>query len=255
MADQRICFAISPIGEDETDVRHRADVILNYVIKPAVEPIGFRTVRSDQIEKSGIITSQIIDHLVNDPLVVADLTNHNANVFFELAIRHMMQKPVIHLYDAEEPIPFDVRMMRAIPIHHARLEVAKEAERKIAEQAKHLLENPTEFDTPISIAIKRDELSKSENPIEQGIARIMERLDGFAESLQRSELRLRRLEVLSQGGRDFFFAQKGGILGSLMSDTGAGGISTYPLQSKTNAEHIQALVRALGGKSDTTKDE
>src|SRR5207245_4822666 len=91
------CFVISPIGEEGTEIRRRADRVFKHIIEPVVEECGYKAVRADQISKPGIITSQIIQHLAEDPLVIADLAGHNANVFYELAVRHVTRKPVIQI--------------------------------------------------------------------------------------------------------------------------------------------------------------
>lgn len=93
MTDEKSCFVISPIGEPDSDTRKRADQILKHVVKPAVAECGYTAVRADEIDKPGIITSQVIQRVVTDPLVIADLTERNPNVFYELAIRHALRKP------------------------------------------------------------------------------------------------------------------------------------------------------------------
>ena len=67
--EKKICFVISPIGDPETDIRRRADKILRYVISPAVEQWDYEALRADQISEPGMITSQVIQHIVEDPLV------------------------------------------------------------------------------------------------------------------------------------------------------------------------------------------
>ena len=54
--------------------------------------------------------------ILSDPLVVADLTDHNPNVFYEVAIRHAMQKPLVQLIDENQRIPFDVSDVRTIKV-------------------------------------------------------------------------------------------------------------------------------------------
>lgn len=61
-----------------------------------------------------MITHQIIEHLLDDDLVVADLTGHNPNVFYEIAVRHAARKPIVHLITKDESIPFDVGNQRAV---------------------------------------------------------------------------------------------------------------------------------------------
>ena len=90
----KICFVIAPIGEPESDTRRRSDQILRHVIRPAVKSKGYTAIRADEISEPGIITSQVIQHIVEDPLVVADLTERNPNVFYELAVRHAIRNTV-----------------------------------------------------------------------------------------------------------------------------------------------------------------
>ncbi len=82
MSEDKDCFVVSPIGEEDSNIRERSDKLFDYVIKPAVEQYGYDPIRADHIAEPGIITSQIIEHVVESPLVIADLTGSNANVFF-----------------------------------------------------------------------------------------------------------------------------------------------------------------------------
>src|SRR5262245_29205679 len=88
--ETKTCFVIAPIGEQDSVVRKRSDQIFKYLIGPAAQECGYTALRADQIAEPGIITTQVIQHIVDDPLVVADLTGRNPNVFYELAIRHAL---------------------------------------------------------------------------------------------------------------------------------------------------------------------
>src|SRR5215218_6577854 len=83
---QGICFIISPIGDEGSENRLRADLVLEEVIAPAATECGYEAIRADRVSAPGTITSQVIQHLYSDPMVVADLTDHNPNVFYELAV-------------------------------------------------------------------------------------------------------------------------------------------------------------------------
>src|SRR4051812_6167876 len=74
----------------------------------------FEVIRADKISRPGMIDAQVIQHLLDAELVIADLSTLNANAFYEIGIRHMAQKPVIHMQLAEDDIPFDVSLYRAI---------------------------------------------------------------------------------------------------------------------------------------------
>ncbi len=51
--NKAICFVISPIGEDGSDIRKQADQVLEHVIKPAAEQSGFEAERADDISDAG----------------------------------------------------------------------------------------------------------------------------------------------------------------------------------------------------------
>ena len=162
MSETKSCFVISPIGEDGSATRKRADQILRYVIKPAVEECGYTANRADEIDELGMITSQIIQRVIDDDLVVADLTESNPNVFYELAIRHVAKKPIIQLIDKEEKIPFDVYDVRTVKMDHRDLDSVAQAKSAIIKQIKSMETNPVDLETPVSVAVGLKELSRSE---------------------------------------------------------------------------------------------
>src|SRR5919109_2236063 len=113
---ESVCFFISPIGAENSEHRRHSDAILSsYVEKAlaAVEP-KLRVVRADKITQPGMITKQVLEYLMKSRLVVADLSFHNPNVFYELALRHATGKPTVHLIRAQDRIPFDIDQFRTI---------------------------------------------------------------------------------------------------------------------------------------------
>jgi hypothetical protein len=113
----RTCFVVGPIGDANSPTRGHADWLLDEIITPVFADHfkDFEVIRSDKIAQPGMIDSQVINHLLNDEIVIADLTQQNANAFYELGLRHMAEKPIIHMFRAGEVIPFDVKPYRAIP--------------------------------------------------------------------------------------------------------------------------------------------
>lgn len=174
--EKRTCFVIAPIGDEESETRERADKVLNYVIIPAVGECGYTAIRADRISEPGIITSQVIQHLVEDPLVVADLTDHNPNVFYELAVRHAVRKPVVHMIEVSQTIPFDVVAMRTISVDHRDLESADRCRQDIVQQIKAIEAGTTEVYNPISQAVDLESLRGSGNPLEKSTADIISTL-------------------------------------------------------------------------------
>lgn len=102
----------SAFGSDTEDQRRHKQVLRHLIRK--VLGSRFEVIRADEIDEEGLITHQIIEHLLEDDLVVADLTGLNPNVLYEVAVRHAVQKPIVHLITAGEEIPFDIANMRAV---------------------------------------------------------------------------------------------------------------------------------------------
>lgn len=130
----KTCFFIGPIGDEGSQTRDWSDQVLNLIVAPVVTSFGYETPRrSDLIHNPGSISLEIIKRLVEDDLVIADLTDKNPNVFYELAIRHVTQKPVIHLIRQGDRIPFDVSDFRAISIGLT-LSIAEKAKENLRKQ-------------------------------------------------------------------------------------------------------------------------
>lgn len=134
-AEPRRCFVISPIGSAGSDIRDRADDVRDYVVKPAVEPLGYRVERADDIADPGMIMQQVVDAIVEAELVVADLTALNPNVLYELAIRHETGKPVITIAERGTDVPFDLNQVRTIFFDHTNLRSVHRCQDHIREQA------------------------------------------------------------------------------------------------------------------------
>src|ERR1700738_1957239 len=81
--NNRRTFVIGPIGKPRSATRKRSDTILDLLIKPATKACGFEfVVRADQIADPGSIPDLVIQRLLEDELVIADLHEHNPNVFY-----------------------------------------------------------------------------------------------------------------------------------------------------------------------------
>ncbi len=148
------CFYIAPIGDEGSDLRKHSDLFLSHIVEPALEQFSLKVVRADQIGEPGIISRQIFEFIMRSRLVIVDLSFHNPNVFYELAVRHMLKKPVVQISRVADRVPFDINQMRTIVIDDTdiyslipRLELYKS---EIATQVRKALENESVSDNPIS---------------------------------------------------------------------------------------------------------
>lgn len=78
------CFFISAIGNDNSQERINSNEVISQLIKPVMDSIGFNVIRADQINSPTAIFDDIMDHLNNDEIVIADISYNNPNVFFEI---------------------------------------------------------------------------------------------------------------------------------------------------------------------------
>ena len=108
------CFIISPLGSENSEIRRKADGLIDAVIKPVLKKLNFEAIAPHEIETPGSITKQVIKHLLEDELVIANLTDLNPNVMYELAVRHSKRKAVVVIADRNTKLPFDIATERTI---------------------------------------------------------------------------------------------------------------------------------------------
>jgi hypothetical protein len=92
-ANRPLCFVLMPFGEkrDITGALINFDSIYNELIAPSVEQAGLEPLRADEEVTGGIIHKPMFERLILCEYAVADLTTANANVFYELGVRHAVR--------------------------------------------------------------------------------------------------------------------------------------------------------------------
>jgi hypothetical protein len=86
------------------------DWVHTELIEPALAAVGLGGGTTGLIVESGNIRDDVIHELLMADLVVADVSIHNANVFYELGIRHAVQKRATVLIRARiDQVPFDLK--------------------------------------------------------------------------------------------------------------------------------------------------
>lgn len=104
------CFVLMPFS-DTADVQK----VYRDHVKPVLENrCGLRCERADDIYDISGVMQSVWEGINRARLVIADLTERNANVFYELGIAHTLGKPVIMLTQSMDFVPFDLRHLRCI---------------------------------------------------------------------------------------------------------------------------------------------
>jgi hypothetical protein len=167
------CFLISPIGEEGSEIRNRADGVRDFIVRPALEQFGLAPVRADDIATPGQITLQVIEHVLSAKAAIADISGANANVFYELAVRHTAQRPVVLIAheDDRNKLPFDIAQMRTIFYDHRDLKSAADCQAKIQSQLQEALERNA-VDSPVVASVNLAHLQGG-NPSEQVLAQLV----------------------------------------------------------------------------------
>lgn len=204
-------FVISPIGKAGTEVRERADEVLHGVIRQALDPQKYRVTRADESAEPGYITTDIINRIQSAGLVIADLTGHNPNVFYELAVAHGFQIPAVHIMEDGTSLPFDIAAQRAVSYDIARPRALFASIDALRVAVEKTLEGGSAQPTnPIQYAGRFLDVATSEDPEKELLATILMevrkgRLGGGASSEEANILRrdLRNLmEIIAIGLRE-----------------------------------------------------
>src|SRR5437867_7797150 len=114
-----LCFVLMPFGikTGPNGLLIDFDSVYQQLIAPAIREAKLESLRADEEMSGGIIHKPMFERLVLCEFAVADLTTANANVFYELGVRHAVRPASTILLFAEGAgqLPFDVALLRALP--------------------------------------------------------------------------------------------------------------------------------------------
>ena len=84
------------------------------VIQPVIRHFGLEAHHAGEVVGPGLILEDIIHDIKEAKIVVAEITEQNENVFYELGYAHALKKPTILLAENEKKLPFDVSGYRCL---------------------------------------------------------------------------------------------------------------------------------------------
>lgn len=191
------CFVISPIGDPAGSIRAEADWLLKGVIKPVLEP-QFEVKRADDFSKTDVITNQIISAIRNADLIVADLSGHNPNVFYELALAHAYERPVVPMIRSDQSIPFDNHSMGTIFYSRDRIENWEQAKADLKHAATAAVHPDYKVSNPVTIALGVDQVRAGPEDRDALLTKLIETVEEH--SFEISDLRHRTGPLVSFRG-------------------------------------------------------
>ncbi|MGH9278474.1 MAG: TRAFs-binding domain-containing protein [Acidimicrobiales bacterium] len=113
-----LCFVLMPFGRkpDGAGGEVDFDAVYRDLIQPAIEGAELDPVRADEEMVGGIVHKPMFERLILCDFAVADLTTANANVFYELGVRHAVRPySTVLMFAQGGRLPFDLALDRIFP--------------------------------------------------------------------------------------------------------------------------------------------
>ncbi|MEO6380998.1 MAG: hypothetical protein ABIO35_03110 [Nitrobacter sp.] len=129
------CFVMMPFGS-------WFDRYYQEIYVPAIREAGFEPVRADELFTTGSVVEQIWDQIEKSKVLLADLSDKNANVFYELGLAHAAGKPVVFTSSNVDDVPFDLRHLRVIIYDIREPEWAQRLRKSIADYLRNAAKDP-----------------------------------------------------------------------------------------------------------------
>lgn len=183
MAHLLDCFFVTPIGNAGSEQRIRADKVQKFILAPIAKNF-LNVTRADEVDDPGTITTDIVQRLYNNPLVVADLTGHNPNVMYEVGLRHCFNLPIVHFAQVGERPPFDLAAERIIFFDITDIESVENAKHRMRSACKAALEAKP-FRSPVVKALERETLFAESVGLPTTLD-LAERLEAIETAIERS---------------------------------------------------------------------
>lgn len=103
--DKKLCFVLMPFGMEWSDRVYRS------LLRENIESLGLQCLRADNL-KGTIIMEDIWTKINQAAFIIADVTERNPNVMYEMGIVHSIGKPAILITQDINNIPFDFKHLR-----------------------------------------------------------------------------------------------------------------------------------------------
>ncbi|WIE55395.1 hypothetical protein [Curtobacterium sp. MCBD17_003] len=251
-------FFVTPIGKAGTEGHRRAKLVLDYIVKKAFPAPEWKVIRADDEESPDSISTQVIKRIYESDLIVADLSGHNPNVFYELAVAHGYERPVLHMITTGEAMPFDIADQRAIFYELENPESVDTAISSLRSSQEWLTTNPGVPRTPLSAYGAFTAISttppgtESNEAIAEALSQIVLRLD----RLERSQRNNRRAQASPSYSAEAVVGSKGQVRAtssgrdsnSLMKELGQidriiADISALPDTDSANRAVLDSLIQ------------
>ena len=110
-----LCFVLMPFGRKAVgSIVVDFDAVYRELIAPSVAAAGLAPLRADEEQGGGMIHKQMFERLLLCDYALADLSGSNANVYYELGVRHAARpRSTVLIFASGTTLPFDLGLARA----------------------------------------------------------------------------------------------------------------------------------------------
>jgi hypothetical protein len=129
------CFVMMPFGG-------WFDRYYQEIYVPAIKDASLEPIRADELFSTGSVMEQIWEQISRSRVLLADLTNKNPNVFYELGLAHAARKPVVFTSGNIDDVPFDLRHLRVITYEVQEPKWADKLGQSITEYLRNTVKDP-----------------------------------------------------------------------------------------------------------------
>jgi hypothetical protein len=128
--DEKLCFILMPFDEKYNSVY--------YNIKQVTQEVGMKAKRADNIFDVKPIIHDVWEYINKARFIIANLSEKNPNVFYEVGLSHALNKKVILITHSMKDVPFDLKHLRCI-VYKDRMDAAGEFKDALIQTIKELL--------------------------------------------------------------------------------------------------------------------
>lgn len=172
---RKTCFVVMPFGE-KTDFDGNSidfDDIYRFFIKRTLKNaeklryiVNIECIRCDEIEESGSIHEKMFQQIYNADIVIVDISTANANVYYELGVRHALTKGITVLIRRKGTnIPFNIQGLQVVEYDQGRFSSIEQAKSKIQQIILNGLQNRRN-DSPVHAVLELN-IERDGKPIEE----------------------------------------------------------------------------------------
>jgi hypothetical protein len=182
------CFVIMPFGGIGADYYAR-------IYAPAISEAELIQVRADEVFRAGSILQDIVDLLSDSAIVLADISENNRNVHYELGLAHALGKPTVLVAHIDMPLFFDVGQERMVTYDKKNAFWGTDLRSKLGQAMQETKRNPETAIPTAFMHIKPSRIETDEVVIR--LRRIDEQLIQIAQSAKAGpELQSRFRDIL-----------------------------------------------------------